>query len=246
MNTIWIKVNTIWGERMEVLDNKRGIAQEIITKDVRNVSTLYLKMYNIIKRAFDIVMVLIAMILLLPVFIIIAIMIKVDSKGPVFYVQKRIGLNGKLFKMYKFRTMVVGADKKLRTYLMEQPEASKEYKKYKKLAQDPRITKVGRFLRKTSLDELPQLINILKGEMSIVGPRPFLLKEKKDMGIYYDSIIKCKPGLTCIWQVSGRSKLSFEERLKLDIEYIEKRNIRLDLKLIIMTFFKTLKNEGAV
>ena len=165
--------------------------------------------YDTIKRIFDFILSLLAIILLSPIFLIISIIVRIDSKGPAFYVQKRIGLNGKLFKIYKFRTMIVGADKKLRRYLEENPEASEEYEKYKKLNDDPRTTKMGIFLRKTSLDELPQLINILKGEMSIVGPRPYLLKEKKDMGEYYDHIITCKPGLTCIWQVSGRSNLSF-------------------------------------
>ena len=142
--------------------------------------------------------------------------------------------------------MVEGADKKLRTYLTENPDASKEYTKYKKLNEDPRTTRVGMFLRKTSLDELPQFINVLKGEMSLVGPRPYLLKEKKDMGNYYDTIIKCKPGLTCIWQVSGRSSLSFEKRLDLDTEYVHNRSIKLDIKLILKTFSQILKSEGAI
>ena len=202
--------------------------------------------YNAIKRIFDFILSLLAIIVLLPIFLIIAIIVRIDSKGPAFYVQKRIGLNGKLFKIYKFRTMVVGADKKLRKYLKENPEALEEYEKYKKLNDDPRTTKIGMFLRKTSLDELPQLINIIKGEMSIVGPRPYLLKEKKDMGEYYDSIITCKPGLTCIWQVSGRSNLSFQQRLDLDMEYLNKRGIKLDIILIFKTFYKIFKSEGAV
>ena len=202
--------------------------------------------YNAIKRIFDFILSLLAIIVLLPIFLIIAIIVRIDSKGPAFYVQKRIGLNGKLFKIYKFRTMVVGADKKLRKYLKENPEALEEYEKYKKLNDDPRTTKMGIFLRKTSLDELPQLINIIKGEMSIVGPRPYLLKEKKDMGKYYDPIITCKPGLTCIWQVSGRSNLSFQQRLDLDMEYLNKRGIKLDIILIFKTFYKIFKSEGAV
>lgn len=230
---------------MEVLEEKKIETQEIVATKIEGISEPR-GLYKALKRAFDFAFSLIGLILLSPAFLIIAIIIKFDSKGSVFYVQKRIGLNGKLFKIYKFRTMVVGADKKLRKYLKENPEASEEYGKYKKLNDDPRTTKIGNFLRKTSLDELPQLINILKGEMSIVGPRPYLLKEKKDMGQYYEPIVTCKPGLTCIWQVSGRSNLSFEQRLQLDMEYLNKRSIKLDLLLILKTFTKILKSEGAV
>ena len=230
---------------MEVLEEKEIQTQEIAVKKRKSISDKKTG-YKSVKRVFDVVFSLIGMVLLSPVFLLIAVIIKLDSKGPVFYVQKRIGLNGKLFKIYKFRTMVVGADKKLRKYLEENPEAQEEYGKFKKLNEDPRTTKVGEFLRKTSLDELPQLINILRGEMSIVGPRPYLLKEKKDMGEFYEPIVTCKPGLTCIWQVSGRSNLSFEQRLKLDIEYLNKRSIKLDILLILKTFTKILKSEGAV
>ena len=225
---------------MNVIEKEKIENREVVLKEKKRI------IYNIIKRIFDFILSLLSIILLSPIFLIISIIVRIDSKGPAFYVQKRIGLNGKLFKIYKFRTMVVGADKKLRKYLEENPEALEEYEKYKKLNDDPRTTKIGMFLRKTSLDELPQLINIIKGEMSIVGPRPYLLKEKKDMGEYYDSIITCKPGLTCIWQVSGRSNLSFQQRLDLDMEYLNKRGIKLDIILIFKTFYKIFKSEGAV
>ena len=142
--------------------------------------------------------------------------------------------------------MIVGADKKLRMYLKEHPEEAKEYQKYKKLNNDPRITKFGMLLRKTSLDEFPQFINILKGDMSLVGPRPYLYKEKKDMKSYYKTIVSCKPGLTGIWQVSGRSNVTFEDRLEMDIEYAETKSIKTDLKLILKTFVKIFKKEGAI
>lgn len=202
---------------------------------------------KIMKRVLDIICAILGLIVLIPITIIVWLgnMLSKDN-GPVFYVQKRIGKDGKLFRLYKYRTMIVGADKELRRHLKENPDAAEEYEKYKKLKDDPRITKFGTILRKTSLDEFPQFINVLKGEMSIVGPRPYLLKEKKDMGEYYEKIIKCKPGLTCIWQVSGRSNLSFEERLKLDMEYIENQSLALDLKLILKTFTKIFKSEGAV
>ena len=230
---------------MEVLEEKEIQTQEIAVKKRKSISDKKTG-YKATKRVFDVIFSLIGMILLSPVFLLIAVIIKMDSKGPVFYVQKRIGLNGKLFKIYKFRTMVVGADKKLRKYLEENPEAQEEYGKYKKLNEDPRTTKVGEFLRKTSLDELPQLINILRGEMSIVGPRPYLLKEKKDMREFYEPIVTCKPGLTCIWQVSGRSNLSFEQRLNLDMEYLKNKSLRMDFVLILKTFTKILKSEGAI
>lgn len=221
-----------------------------VLENINSINTLMKKeniYYKATKRTFDVICGLLGVILLIPLTIIVYIgNLLSKDKGPVFYVQKRIGTNGKLFKIYKFRTMVVGADKKLRKYLKENPEEAKEYSKYKKLNNDPRITKFGMLLRKTSLDEFPQFINVLKGNMSIVGPRPYLYKEKKDMNAYYKTIITCKPGLTCIWQVSGRSKLSFEERLKLDTEYIDKKNIKTDFKLILKTFTKIFKKEGAI
>ena len=204
-------------------------------------------LYKIIKRIFDIIFSILGIVILIPLTIIVWLgnLLSKDN-GPIFYVQKRIGEDGKLFKIYKYRTMVVGADKKLRMHLIENPEDAEEYRKYKKLKEDPRITKFGMLLRKTSIDEFPQFINILKGEMSLVGPRPYLLKEKKEMGKYYDYIIKCRPGLTCIWQVSGRNNLSFKERLDLDMEYISKKSFKMDIMLIIKTFAKVFKSEGAV
>lgn len=203
--------------------------------------------YRATKRTFDIVCSIIGILLLIPliIFVYIGNLLSKDN-GPIFYVQKRIGTNGKLFKIYKFRTMIVGADKVLRKYLKDNPEIAKEYERYKKLNNDPRITKFGMLLRKTSLDEFPQFINVLKGDMSVVGPRPYLYKEKKDMKDYYKSIITCKPGLTCTWQVSGRSNVSFEDRLRMDAEYINNKSIKKDIKLIIRTFVKIFKKEGAI
>ena len=203
--------------------------------------------YKCTKRAFDIFCGIIGIVLLLPLIIVVFVgnLISKD-KGPVFYIQKRIGANGKLFKIYKFRTMVVGADKKLRIYLKEHPKEAKEYHKYKKLNNDPRITKFGMILRKTSLDEFPQFINILKGDMSLVGPRPYLYKEKKEMKNYYKTIVSCKPGLTGIWQVSGRSNVTFEDRLEMDVEYTKTKCMKTDLKLILKTFGKIFKKEGAL
>ena len=148
--------------------------------------------------------------------------------------------------MYKYRSMIVGADDILAKYLAENEEARQEYRKYKKLKYDPRITKIGRFIRKVSIDEFPQFINILKGEMSLVGPRPYLPREQKDMGEAYDTIITCKPGLTGYWQVNGRSDVDFEERTTMDLAYIQDKNLWFNIKILIKTFTKIFKKEGAL
>jgi undecaprenyl-phosphate galactose phosphotransferase len=168
------------------------------------------------------------------------------DNGPLFYSQERIGKDGKIFKLYKYRSMVVGADEKLKEYLAQNEEARNEYKKNKKLKNDPRITAVGKFIRKTSIDEFPQFINVLKGEMSLVGPRPYLPREKEDMGGYYHYIVKCKPGLTGYWQVNGRSHVTFEDRLEMDYKYYNEKSLKNDVKLLKKTVEKVLKKEGAI
>lgn len=206
------------------------------------------KIYKIFKRIVDILGALFGCIILIPltIGIFIANVISKDN-GPIFYVQKRIGKNGKKFKMIKYRSMVVNADQKLRRYLLDNPEANEEFVKYRKLKEDPRITPIGDFIRKTSLDEFPQFINVLKGDMSLVGPRPYLPREKRAMGKAYKEIIKVKPGLTGPWQVAGRSEISLNERLKMDIEYVENENLKNDTKYLFKTMFKLLKkDEGAV
>ena len=167
------------------------------------------------------------------------------DKGPLFYTQDRIGQNGKIFKMYKFRSMVVGAEEKLKELLEKDEEARKEYSTYKKLKNDPRVTKVGDFIRKTSLDEFPQFINVLKGELSLVGPRAYMVTEKPEMGDAYDTIIRCKPGITGLWQVSGRSDVTFENRLDMDIDYYENYSLGTDIKILFKTFSAVLNRDGA-
>lgn len=199
------------------------------------------------KRFIDICAGVAGMCVLIPLTIILYIVKIVDKdKGPLFFSQDRIGKDGKLFKMYKFRTMVVGADDVLKKMLDEDEKAREEYAKNKKLKNDPRITKIGKFLRSTSLDEFPQFINVLKGDMSLVGPRPYLPREEDDMGYYYYYITKCKPGITGLWQVSGRSEVSFDGRLDLDLEYYrEDAGVFSDLGIAAKTVVKTLKKEGA-
>lgn len=204
--------------------------------------------YRFIKRAIDILAGLVGVILLIPLMIVVEIIriAKKENQGPLFYEQLRIGKNGKQFRMYKFRSMCMNADDTLKEYLKNNEEARKEFKKYKKLKKDPRITKVGKVLRETSLDEFPQLINVLLGNMSLVGPRPYLPREKEDMGEYYSSIIKVKPGITGYWQIRGRSKTSFNDRLKMDLQYVNNCSLKNDIKILFKTFAKVFKKDGAI
>ena len=203
--------------------------------------------FRFVKRSIDIIASIIGIILLIPITVLVFIMnIFTGEGGAIFYTQERIGKNGKNFKMYKYRTMCKNADKILEKRLQEDEEFRKEYNKYKKVPNDDRITKCGKFLRSTSLDEFPQFINVLKGDMSLVGPRPYLPREKEDMGEGYFYIIRVKPGITGPWQVRGRSKLKFIDRLKLDEEYIQKMTISRDIKIILQTLAKVVKKDGAV
>lgn len=201
--------------------------------------------YSFLKRTVDITASATALLLLSPVFLVTSLAIRKDSDGPAMFTQKRIGKDGKLFDIYKFRTMVPDADKKLFEMLEKDEKAREEYKLNKKLKNDPRITKLGNFLRKTSIDELPQLINVLKGDMSLVGPRPYLPREIDDMGSYYDTIIESKPGITGLWQVSGRSNTTFEERLHFDKEYNENKSFTYDMGLLVKTVGSVVKGDGA-
>ncbi len=226
----------------DVVNNERPINTTIRKNNIK------LKIENIVKRVVDICGGLIGTIVLIPLTIIIYIarIVLHENDGPIFYDQLRIGKNGKVFKMYKYRSMVIGADEKLFKYLEENEEARIEYKKYKKLKNDPRITKVGKFIRKTSLDEFPQFINVLIGDMSLVGPRPYLPREKEDMGEYYDYIIKTRPGITGYWQIAGRSDVTFDDRLKMDYDYIKNKSLKTDLKLLSKTVLNVIKKEGAI
>ena len=164
---------------------------------------------------------------------------------PVIFTQERIGKGGKLFKFYKFRSMVKDADQILKKMLSEDEALAEEYRINKKLHNDPRITKIGRFIRKTSIDELPQFFNILKGDMSLIGNRPYLPREKEDLGYNYIDIIKTKPGLTGLWQVSGRSNVSFDERVKIETYYSNCYGLKMDMKIFLKTFKVVLIHKGA-
>ncbi len=201
--------------------------------------------YFFCKRVFDIIFSLIGLVFLIPSCIIIKILYLITGDfNNIFFVQDRIGLNGKNFKFYKFRTMFVDADDILEEILKTDSELAIEYRKNKKIKNDPRITKIGRFIRNSSLDELPQILNILKNDMSLIGNRPYLPREKEDMGEYYFDIIKTKPGLTGYWQVNGRSDVSFESRLKLEQYYSNNCSLVMDIKIFFKTFLVVIK--GAI
>jgi len=194
------------------------------------------------KRLFDIIGSIVGIIVLFPLFIVTTISIKLeDPKGPVFFSQKRIGKDGRVFNMYKFRSMVTDAEERLLELLVKNETTGPMFK----MKEDPRITKVGRLIRKTSIDELPQLINVLKGEMTLVGPRPPLPREVEKYTEYDKQRLLVVPGCTGLWQVSGRSNIGFDEMVKLDIAYIQKRSFFMDLSIIIKTIFMLFGSKNA-
>lgn len=198
--------------------------------------------YDFVKRFADIVCSSVAIVLLSPFFIIISIAIKATSEGPVIFVHKRVGKNGKEIGIYKFRSMVMNAEELIEKFTPEQKE---EFQKNFKLENDPRITKIGKILRRTSLDELPQLFNILKGDLSIVGPRPIIDVETKIYGNYKDMLLSVKPGLTGFWAANGRSDTSYKRRRAMEIYYVKNRSLLLDLQIIFKTAISVFTGKGA-
>lgn len=198
--------------------------------------------YFFMKRLIDILGSFVGLIVLSPLFLVVAYKIKKeDPEGPVFFSQDRVGKNGKVFKMYKFRSMCVDAEEKLETLLQHNEVEGAMFK----MKDDPRITKIGKFIRKTSIDELPQLLNVLKGEMSLVGPRPPLLREVAEYSAYDRQRLLIKPGCTGLWQVSGRNHVGFDEMVRLDLRYINKLSIKNDLKIILKTVKVIIQPNGA-
>lgn len=197
--------------------------------------------YRFCKRLGDIVLSLIGLIFLSPLFLVVALMIKLEDGESVFYIQERNGINGKVFRMYKFRSMCMNAET-IHKELLNQNELDGPAFKMKN---DPRVTRVGKFIRKTSIDELPQLINIMKGDMSIVGPRPLPTYETAQCNDYQNQRLLVKPGLTCYWQCSGRNDISFDEWIEMDLRYIKEAGIWTDTKLILKTFGAVVRSEGA-
>lgn len=201
-----------------------------------------------IKRLVDIIAGLAGTILLIPITICIYIAKKIlrEDDGPIFYDQLRIGKGGKHFKLYKYRSMVIGADKILEEYLAENEEARIEFEQNQKLKNDPRITKLGCFIRKTSLDEFPQFINVLKGDMSLVGPRPIVDREVELFGDKMKTVHSVRPGLTGYWAANGRSDTTYEQRVEMEAYYAENFSLLLDIKIIFKTIKSVIKKEGAI
>jgi lipopolysaccharide/colanic/teichoic acid biosynthesis glycosyltransferase len=197
--------------------------------------------YQIVKRIFDIVVSLIAIILLSPVFLAIAIAIALSDGFPVIFKHKRVGLNGRLFDIYKFRTMIRNAEEVLK----KDPELWKQFQENYKIDKDPRIMKIGHFLRKSSLDELPQLFNVLKGDMSLVGPRPIVEPELEKYGEHQDIYLAMKPGCAGVWQASGRSDTTYAERVEFDRQYYMKAGLRYDVATLVKTTWSMLVGRGA-
>jgi len=233
------KSSKYWGDLMK---------SEELTMEETNV-ILYLKkcIYLFVKRIFDIFCSVVGVLFLIPISIIIKICyVCTGDFNSIFYSQLRIGKKGKVFRLYKYRTMIVSADEVLENLLKNDPKLKKEYEINKKLKNDPRITKCGKLIRKLSIDELPQLFNVLFGQMSLVGNRPYLPKELPDMGKYYEDIIKTKPGITGLWQVSGRSNITFKKRLRIEQQYSKEFSFRLDMKILFHTFAAVFKGDGAM
>ncbi len=202
--------------------------------------------YRSIKRLFDIICSIIGIVFLIPITVVVKMcyMLSGDFHS-IFFIQPRLGRNGKIFKLFKFRTMIPHAEEKLVELLANNPDLAIEYKENKKLVNDPRITRVGNVIRCLSIDELPQVLNIFVGSMTLIGNRPYLPSEKEDMGVYYNSVLMTKPGLTGYWQVSGRSDVSFNRRLRLEKYYSEHRGFKMDISIFFKTFAVVLFKKGA-
>lgn len=215
------------------------VSSEIKTKKLKVLENKFF--YDLFKRIFDLVSSLCGLIVFSPLFLIIAMLIKLDSKGPAFFSHIRLGKQGEKIKVYKFRTMKPNAEELLKNLT---PEQKREFQENFKLEDDPRITKIGSFLRKSSLDELPQLLNIFIGNMTVVGPS-IVGKEIEKYGEYGDKLLMVKPGLTGMWQANGRSDTTYEERVEMDMDYIDNRNFWLDIKIIFQTAIAVVRKKGA-
>jgi len=225
-----IEVDSMYNEKMMVLRLRNNLARS----------------YNRhIKFIFDMALTILGTVCISPILFVLAVIIRLDSRGPIIFSHKRVGKNGKIFPCYKFRTMCVNAQEKLNDYLRENPQLKEEWERDFKLKDDPRVTKVGKFLRKTSLDELPQIFNVLKGEMSLVGPRPIIKDEVVKYGNYINDYYMVRPGITGMWQVSGRSDTTYEERVAMDSWYVRNWSVWIDVVMLFRTFKTVVKGQGA-
>ena len=203
-------------------------------------------LYRFFKRLFDIICGLIGLVFLIPITIIVKIAYMCTGDfHRIFFMQERIGKSGKIFKIIKYRTMIIDADMELERLMKKSKKIRVEYENNKKLLNDPRVTKVGGTLRRFSIDEIPQFLNVLAGQMAVVGNRPYLPKEKREIGKYFDLIIKTKPGITGLWQVSGHNEVPFKSRVELEATYSEIMSPGVDMRIILQTFKAVFKKEGA-
>ena len=202
-------------------------------------------MYSLIKHFLDFIFAIILFVLFIPIILAIIFTLKLFTTENIFFKHKRIGKNGEEFVLYKFRTMKESRDKILNEYFIKYPEAKLEWENNHKLRNDPRITKVGYFLRDFSLDEIPQILNIIKGDMSFVGPRPIVRKEIEKYDIHFNNYKRCRPGLTGLWQVSGRNNTTYKDRIDFDMYYIKNKSFYLDVKIILKTIPVVLSRKGA-
>lgn len=235
-------MNASVGENNIVAENtivEKNLKEKI---DVRKI------VYGFLKRIIDILGGIVGVVLLIPVTIGVYIARKIlkEDDGPLFYEQLRYGKGGKQFRIYKFRSMCMNADKRLNEYLDQNDEAKKEFEENHKLKNDPRITKIGNVLRKTSIDELPQLINVLKGDMSLIGPRPVVDGEIEKYGKNKDKFLSVRPGITGYWAANGRSDTSYDERIKMELYYVDNISFKLDVKIFFKTILSVIKKEGAM
>lgn len=233
---------------LHMKSNSQALTTYSRSKAIRNSlrAKAWNSFYAFSKRSFDIVCGIIGCICLLPILLLVKIAyLRHGDKAPILFKQERIGKGGKTICMYKIRSMVHNAEQVLEELMEKDPAIREEYITNKKLENDPRVTRVGKILRKTSLDEFGQFINVLKGDMTMIGPRPYLPREKEDMKMYYHDIITCKPGLTGLWQANGRSNINFENRCRLDSFYSKHKCLWFDIKIFKKTFSAVLSGNGA-
>ena len=231
-------------EQENTISNEDVMNKVIIFK--RSVQVLR-KLNNYIKRIMDIAGAIVGIILLVPLICVVKIFNLINKDdGPLFYTQERIGLNGKKFNLFKFRTMCINSQEILEKILSEDEDRRKEWEENRKFKDDPRVTKIGKILRKTSLDEFPQFINVALGDMSLVGPRPVIDGEIDKFGIHKDEVLAVKPGVTGYWAANGRSETSYEERVEMETYYARNNSVVLDIKILFKTIISVLKKEGAV
>jgi lipopolysaccharide/colanic/teichoic acid biosynthesis glycosyltransferase len=233
--------------RTKITVVSKPVLNKAVAKPLAKQRIRHGKYRNFTKRLFDIIFSLLVLVLCAPIYFALALAIVCTSSGPIFYIQERVGKNYRHFGCIKFRTMIPDADRLLDEMMAQSEDMRQEFSENFKLKQDPRITKIGKFLRTTNLDEFPQFINVLKGEMSVVGPRPLVPEEIARYGTKIDRVLTIRPGITGLWQVSGRNDIPYEQRIDIDVSYVKRRNFWLDLRIVFKTILLTVrpKNNGA-